>query len=203
MDRIKKNVLRVSCTGMMVVMPLLAIILFATRPYVRLAVGDKWLSTVPMIKAFVLYLTIMSISFSDEAALIVVGKIRVVNAWRLACSLLTLALGYLAVHKFNVMGMAISYSLVTTAYLIVIKRNLIKTVGWTTQAYVAGMRKALEYCVVLLASGYVFMHLTSDTIEGLALVVLGVGIAALIMLRVHFQIGMKKTISEVLPWGHS
>jgi len=202
-DRIKRNVLRVSATGMMVVIPLLAVVLFSTKSYVLLAVGDTWLPTVPLIKMFVLYLAIMSISFSDETVLIVLGKIRLVNAVRLVCSLFIMILGSWAIRQFNTFGMAMSFSLMTSIYLIMIKLMLVQSLGWTVRAYWGHMRRGLEYCAAVLVSGYVCMLLTSDTLGGLALVALGVGCSALIVLRVQSGKSTKQMICEILPWGYS
>ena len=202
-DRIKRNVLRVSSRGMIVVMPLLAIILFSTRSYVHLTVGDKWLSTVPLIRMFVVYLAIMCISFSDETVLIVVGKIRVVNTLRLVCSLLVLTFGYLAIQRFNILGMAMSYSIIFMTYFVVMKLVLIRALDWTTQCYFGEIRRSLEYCGAILVAGYVCMQLTSDTTGGLAFGAFGVGCSAIVMLKVHSRKSIKEMICETLPWRYS
>lgn len=202
-DRMKRNVLRVSSGGAFLLMPVLVIILVSTQSYVQLAVGDQWLSTVPLIKMFVAYLALMSVSFSDEAALMVAGKIRAVNTFRFVCTLFILGLGYWGIGRFNLFGMAAMYSLVVAVYQSVIKLLLIKRMNWTVSDYLGGMRKPLVYCAVILVIGYICMRLVENSNGGLTWVTLGVGCSALGVYGILSGKTTKKIICDLLPWGYS
>lgn len=197
MHRIKKNLISVSLLGMTSILPFLAVILFFTKSYILITVGEKWLITAPLIQTFILYLAIMSISFSDDAVLIVIEKIKSVNIVRSIIASGILLAGYFLINAYQEYGMALAFTVLFSIYFLLMKTILLHKLNITFKEYFSGIRQGLVYCCVITAIGSVLFWQLGDRIYLFCIMLAGAGVTTLLSAKQHFQVDITKLLARI------
>jgi O-antigen/teichoic acid export membrane protein len=151
-ERLKRNFFRVSLGGGIVVVPFLLVIVFGSGPIIRLLLGEVWLPALPVIVILSVYLMLTGISFADESVLILFHGLKFMNGFKVVCSIVLLAAGLAAARLYGVVGVAATYTLVSSVYALVVKRVLLKRLGVPLSEYFRSMGSLFIFCGLLSVS---------------------------------------------------
>jgi O-antigen/teichoic acid export membrane protein len=155
-DRLKKNFLKVSIGGGLLLIPFLLCLFFGAQSFVALTYGEKWASTVPIIRILIIYVMFDSLFLSDEAILIVMDKVRSVNMQRTFAFIMLSMIGYILINKFGLIGMAVALTLISIITIIAIKAILLKLLNIRPYEYLKSLAMVFKSALVLFALLYVY-----------------------------------------------
>ncbi len=125
LTRLRKNIMRISLAGGLVLVPFLVVLLFGTKPLIVLLVGEKWLSAVPVIRVFTIYIFFLSVSLGDESLMLAINKVKSLNIFKALASLALLVVGYTATRTYGLIGMTTTFTFVYVVYTVVVKRRIL------------------------------------------------------------------------------
>jgi O-antigen/teichoic acid export membrane protein len=159
--RVKCNYFKISILGGLVVFPILFVIMICTETFVIIALGNQWLSTVPIIKILVLYLFILSFSFGDDPIMMAIGKVKAINIIRLITISLLGTIGFMMTLRFGMKGMAITLTCTFILNNAIIKYILIDSMDIKFKDYWGNMKILIRFVLYLLAGTLGFELLIS------------------------------------------
>lgn len=122
-NRMRRNYLKVTILGGLIMLPFVIILMFATEPLIRWTIGEKWMPICGLIRILAIYLLFFSFSLADEPIVMLLG-IKFLNFMKLLQSILLLGAGFYIVKEYNVAGMAWLYSACYLLYIFALKIKL-------------------------------------------------------------------------------
>ncbi|MGB7582219.1 MAG: lipopolysaccharide biosynthesis protein [Sedimentisphaerales bacterium] len=130
--RMRRNYLKVTILGGLIILPFVIILLFATEPLIRWTIGEKWMPICGLVRILAIYLLIFSISLADEPIVLLLG-VKFLNFMKLLQSILLLGAGFYIVKEYNIAGMAWLYSACYLLYIITLKIKLYRILVYKQQ----------------------------------------------------------------------
>ncbi len=184
-DRIKRNFVKVSAFGGVVLMPLALFLFFGMESLTRLLFGMKWFAIVPLVRTLVVYLLFDSVTMADYSLMMVYNRIRIVNIIRIVGSVFLFGLGYAASIRFGVIGMAAVYTGIALVDSVIVRCFVLRElkVGWGWS--LMRLKPIGALALVLIGFGSVFFVAFHDRLPDLlflAVMALALGLAAAIFL---------------------
>jgi O-antigen/teichoic acid export membrane protein len=208
MERVRKNYIRVSVAGGIVLVPVFIGLLFGLEALVPLIFGAKWLPSVPVVKIFISYLVIASFSYADDPLMISLNEIKILNAAKAMAALMLAGLGYWWAAKYGLVGMAWAFSLSSLAYLIFVKAMVLKRIAISFRAYSAYILPVSIMMMSLLVSGGTYKAILTGLpvrpllfLAGEAAVIGAVSCAVLIACGIVDRRSKKINIDAVLEFN--
>lgn len=165
MERIRKNYVRVSVAGGIVLVPVFIGLLFGLEAIVPLVFGAKWVQTVPIVKIFIAYLVVASFSYADDPLMIALNELKTLNIAKAVATLFLLVLGYWWTVKYGLSGMAWAISVSSLGYIIAVKALVLRRIGMRFAAYSAYISPVSTIIIFLLFTGGAYKMLCADTVS--------------------------------------
>lgn len=150
-ERVKKNFVRVSVGGGIILVPFLVGLFFGARPIVEILFGEHWLEAIPIVSILVIYFIFDSLSFPDEPILMALGKVKTITIIRLIFSLAFFIVGYIAINKFGLIGIAVVSTIVSVAQLVAINVSLLAVLNIRWYSYLKSIK------IVCVSTFWLFM----------------------------------------------
>ncbi len=150
-EKLKKGLVQVAVLGGFLVVPYLLFIAFGIDYLIPL-LGEKWIPTAPVIRIFVVYLLLFSISMADEPMLFATGRVKVVNAFKSVNVAVLLVAGIAAIEFYGLTGMAWAYTCVTFIYMCSIKLYLLRSLRFDLLGFLIGLRSVFILAGTLLVA---------------------------------------------------
>lgn len=191
-ERLRKNILRISIAGGLIVMPVLVLLMFGTEPVIKI-LGKKWLDSIhimePVIRIFIIYIFLLSISFGDETLMLAKNRVKILNVCKLISSTCLLVVGYFAIKNFDIYGMAVTYTLVSIIYTIIIKKIILGILGLNISTFIIRLRFLFYYIIIIFSVTsfyYIFVYKSINDIFYMfgAILIIG-GIMLLTNIKYH------------------
>lgn len=163
-ERLRKNILRISIAGGLIIIPILALLFFGTEPIIKI-LGKKWWDSIPVmsstIRIFIIYIFILSISFGDEPYMIAKNNVNFLNLNKFLSSIGLLIIGYFAIKNFDIIGMACTYTIISIIYAVIIKQKVLNSLGLNFRMFINSMKFLIKYSIiifVMVGIYHVFSH---------------------------------------------
>lgn len=173
--KLKKGMVQVGVLGGFIVVPYLLFVTFGIE-YLIPFLGDKWIPTIPVVRIFVVYLLLFSVSMADEPLLFAIGRVTTVNSFKFFNVILLLAAGIVAIKLRGLEGMAWAYTAVTSIYICGIKFRLLRILRLKLRDFIIGIRSVFMLTGLLFVSLIGYSFLVSNIVLNDLLIILGQGV---------------------------
>jgi len=150
-EQLRQSLVQISILGGFVVIPYLIFVFFGIE-YLIPILGEKWNPTVPIIRIFVGYLLLFGVSMADEPLLFALGYVRTVNVLKSINVAFLVGVGFVAIKMFGLFGMAYTYTLLTSLYIIGTKYRTLQILRFRISHFMIGIRSVFVLSSVLLLS---------------------------------------------------
>ncbi len=117
--KIRRNYFKITFYGGLVLLPFVIAFFFAID-LIPCILGEKWSHVTGLVRIFCIYFFVLVFSFSDETILSLFN-IKLLNILKLGLCFLMLITGYLAIGRWGLFGIAWTYTILFSIYLLVIK----------------------------------------------------------------------------------
>lgn len=201
--RLKRNFLRVSISGGVLLVPPLLMIFFGAESIIRL-LGDRWLGSVDLmvdvIMIFAGYLFVYTMCYADETILMALKKVHIVNVYKTITSLCLLVFGFIGIKAFGLTGMAWVYMAATLAHITAVKWLLCRTVGVSLAGFISNAKSLGIYAVITAAAGFGVYALRGNFDNDIVFVIslaAVVGATAFVILYLYKVITFTKPFFEI------
>lgn len=175
LERIRKNYIKASVAGGLVLVPVFIGLLFGLEALVPLIFGAKWAPTIPIVKIFITYLLAASFSYADDSLMIALNELKVLNATKAGVACALLVLGYWWTKRYGLGGMAWAFTISSLAYIVIVKVMVLRRIKMKIGSYSAYLRSVWVMTVLLLAVGAAFRMLCGSLIQNPFLFLMGEG----------------------------
>lgn len=195
LKRLRKNMMRISLAGGLVITPFLVILLLGTKPLVTLSVGEKWLGAVPVIRIFTAYLFFSSVSFGDEPLMLAINKVKTLNCLKALTSVVLLVFGYIAIRNYGLIGMAITVTFVYVVYTVIVKRGILYHLKINVWEFLRDLKFVFLYTVTMFMLTGLYALCTYDKLNNLSYVsveILIVGFLTILIIKKYRLVDFKK-----------
>lgn len=149
-QKVTHNYLKISLIGAFILLPSLIFIFFGTDLIVKLLLGEKWLQAIDVVRILVIYLFFSSISFADDAIMLALNKVKILNIAKTIMFILLLIFGFIFTKKYGAIGMASVFSVFSILYIVTIKTLLLKQLDISIFSFLLNFKDIIILLVILI-----------------------------------------------------
>lgn len=184
LKRLRRNIMRISMAGSLVLTPFLVMLLFGIKPLITVLMGEKWLETVPLIRVFIAYVFFLSFSFGDEPLMLAINKVKILNCLKALTSVVLLVFGYIAIRNYGLIGMSAVFTLVSIIYMVILKLRVLYHLELSTWEFLRNTKFVFLYAIAMFIVMGCYSLYTYDRLNAISYLAGGVVVVALLMILV-------------------
>jgi len=167
LERLQKNIMRISAAGCLILTPFLVVLLFGIKPIVTLLIGEKWLDTVGIIRIFIAYIFFMSLSFGDEPLIFVLNKVKTLNLIKTLTAIFLFAIGYWAVRNYGLVGIATVFTGLSIISTLIVKARLLHDLRINTVDFFRNLKFIFSYVMVIFMVTATYSYFSYNKLSNL------------------------------------
>ena len=165
MGRLRKNFLRISISGGIVLIPLLLVIFFGAESIISL-LGKKWISSIDqmvlIIRIFAGYLIVQTVCYADDSIMMALKKVYILNVYKAVVSVLLLGFGFIGIKCYGLAGMAWVFMAMTLLYVVIIKVVLNRMLGIRLYDFLKNTKYIVSYGLLAAIAGFAVYYFVPD-----------------------------------------
>jgi PST family polysaccharide transporter len=198
-SRMTDSIYKTSLLGGMVIIPFSVFLFFSTDIFISVVLGSNWIPAKPIIRIFLLYIIFSAISFGDESAIMVIGKVKELNLIKLISVGSFVLFGYVVLSRYQLKAISLVFSIVTIIQTAIIKMYLLRLLNIKLTDYMKKILFLFPYTLILAFVATISYFLIRNRLPDLLSVIIYGAVIALFSLFLiygKYAHDMKKSSSD-------